>query len=179
MRTFVVLTHEQLRLEEAADELLADLPPDLEQPVYTEVQLNRHGPRLKVSVDRIAHLGSIHSESFRDELRFLASVSDLSPMERICFGLWADGWSQAEIALKMHRCQQYVCRLLHRALLRCYDSSPLSFSAFCRHSVYRPPARRRTAPLARLCDGCGEVFDGRASQGRYCSSKCAQTGERA
>jgi DNA-binding CsgD family transcriptional regulator len=178
MGPYVVLTREELLLEVAADSLLAAVPRDPDYPVYTERQLQRHGSRLRVPAERLARLATIHGTDFRDELRFLASVTDLTLTERACLRLWSDGWTQQEIASKLRASQQWVGKALRRALQQCYDSTPLSFRSFCHHTIYRPPSRRREPPLARRCAVCGEIFEGSRCNGWYCARIRAQAGER-
>lgn len=179
MPCFVVLTREQIELEQAADALLSGTEHDPEQPVYTERTLRRREPPLRVSVDRIAHLESIRGQSLRDELRFLAAVTPLTRVEKACFSEWVDGWSQREIAHRLRLPQQTVCRLLHSALTQCYDSTPLSFDAFCKRSIYRPPSHELRRFKRRVCKGCGEEFAARSRRGVFCSLECARAGGRA
>jgi hypothetical protein len=179
MPMYVVLTPDELRLEQEADELLARSEPSPDLPVYTERQLREKEPPRRVTVNQIADLPSIRSQSLRDEMRFLASVSELTPKEAVCLRLWMDGWSQSDIAVRLGASQQLICRLLRQALIQCYDSTPLAFSVFSHHTIYRRPSKAGERPQPRLCAGCGEVFEGTLRRGRYCSVECAKAGGRA
>ena len=178
MSVYVVLPREDDLLEQAADVLLAALPIDQDHPAYTERQLEHQGLTLRVPVEDIGEMEVAEPQSLRDELRFLASVTELSPAERWCFKLWADGWSQREIAEKLRASQTYVGQRLRSALLSCYDATPLSFRHFCRHSVYRPPSSSRSGSVLRVCERCGEEFSGRAGSGRFCGSFCRRAARR-
>jgi hypothetical protein len=177
MPAYVVLTREELLLELEADNMLAAAPPDPDRPVYTERQLQRHGTRVRIPADRLAQLTCVRGPNFRDELRFLASVTDLTAFDQVCLRLWADGWTQREIAQRLGLTQLPISRCLRAALRQCYDAAPLSFRNFCHHTIYRPPSRRREAPMARQCLGCGEVFEGRGYRGAHCGKWCAQASE--
>ncbi len=179
MPIIVVLTQEQLRLEQEADALLAAHPVNNECPAYTDRQMERRGAMLRIPVERIAELPALPSQSLRDELRFLASVTELTVAQRFCFKLWIDGWSQQEIAAKLRASQQHVARHLHHALVSCYDSTPLSFRHFCRKAIYRTPVKSRADSRARACYHCGEMYSGRIGNGRYCSPTCKQAARRA
>ena len=142
----ILLTHEQLAMEEAADRLLRSAPRDPACPVYTERQLSRHG-RVVLSLDEIVDRVTTPVQSLSDELRFLAAVTPMNPTSRTVLRLWTDGWTQAEIGEACGISQQRVSQRLRRALAACYDSTPISFRRFSHHTIYRPPrkgAARRT-----------------------------------
>lgn len=174
MTAFVVLTGEELELEEAADALIRGADHDADCPAYTERQLGRRGARLVVRAEALAELAAAPPQPLRDEIRFLAAASRLTAELRACLLLWVDGWSQQEIALRLRVTQQAVSDRLRRALTICYDAAPISFRLFSHHSVYRPPSRgRRDTPVAR-CARCGEEVAAGPGRGRYCGSQCRE-----
>jgi len=173
----VVLTPAQLALERAADALLRAAPPDPEYPAFTDRQLGRHG-RIVLSTAALAEMPVAPTQSIRDELRFLASVSGLDPDARRILGFWADGWAQTEISAACGVCQQRVSQVLRAALESCYDAVPLSFRAFSRHSIYRAPRRRREPCRMSICARCGEEYAIVAGAGRYCSTLCGEMAAR-
>jgi hypothetical protein len=174
MSLFIVLTPEEAALERAADALLRAQPPDPERPAYTERQFAQRG-RCLVSVEHLVQTVAAPPQPFREELRFLASVSRLDPDSRRYMRLWTDGWSQQEIAAALNVSQQYVSQRLHHALRLCYDVAPLSFRRFSHHTIYHPPEkRRRSRIMARRCARCGEEFPLGLGHGRYCSSLCRE-----
>jgi len=138
-------------LERAADALLCALPRDPDCPAYTEKQLARsERPYCVVSTEALAEvLIAPHTlQSVRDELLFLAAISPLTRLERLCLRGWVWGWTQREICINPPFChdvraQQAVSRALRAALIKCTGSLGLTFAQFSRHTVYRRPARRR------------------------------------
>src|SRR5687767_15111452 len=125
------LTDEQLALERVADRILETFPPDPDRPAYTERQLARHGNRMVVvSIYSLSESMVAEPQEFRDELRFLMSVTRLRPEQRRCLRLWVDGWNQWEIAEAYGVEQQTISYRIRRALRACYDSQPLSFRRF-------------------------------------------------
>ena len=174
------LTPEQLALEHVADRLLETFPADPERPAYTERQLARHGGRLVVlSIHALSEMIVAEPQEFRDELRFLMSVTRLRPEHRRCLRLWVDGWSQWEIADAYRVHQQTVSYRLRRALRACYDSMPLSFRRFSYHSVYRRPHKGRGLAMMRICAQCEEYFPLGLGSGRYCSLHCRESAHHA
>lgn len=161
-------------LEMAADYLLRKTPRDPERPAYTERQLARKWPRA-LCVDRIPCDASA-PQSLRDELRFLMSITHLDREDRRCLKLWADGWTQQEIADAYNVRQQVVSYRLHQALRACYNSAPVSFRRFSQHTIYRRRSRVRTTVGSRQCAECREVFLAILGFGRYCSEECQQAG---
>lgn len=178
MSVFVILSPEEIRLELAADALILAHPQDSSLPAYTERQLARRGRRM-IPVDSLAEMTAAPSQSLRDELRFLASVSRLSAELRGCLNLWIDGWTQQEIAQACAVSQQRVSQRLRAALRICYDAAPLSFRRFSYHTIYRPPRRIRKEMITRRCARCGEEFPLGNGAGRYCSTSCREAARRA
>lgn len=173
------LTPEQAAFEQVADRLLQTFPRDPERPAYSERQLARHGTRVsKVSFHRISEMLVAEPQEFRDELRFLMSVTRLRQEYRRCLQLWVDGWSQEEIAAAYGVHQQTVSYRLRRSLRACYDSAPLSFRRFSQHSIYRRPAKRRDSALLRVCAYCEEHFSLGIGLGRFCSVPCRERAAR-
>ena len=173
MPGYIYFTPDEAAIEQAADDLLTRAPRDPECPAYTERQLNRHGERYLVSLDWVSEAAiSEMPQSFRDELRFLASISRLKSEARRILRFWIDGWTQPEIAEALHISQQFVSKRLRRALKTCYDNAPVTFRQFSFHTIWQP--RRRTTSLNsyRTCLNCGFQFEPANGQGRYCSDAC-------
>lgn len=173
MAVYVILSPEQLALEEQADALLGGLIPDPDRPFYTEKRLLRR-ERYAIHVDALADVISSPSLSLQDEVHFLMSLSRLPRVQRLCLELWLDGWSQQDIAKTVNLCQQRISQLLACALRVCYSLRPLSFREFSRHAIYHAPAHRRQQ-LEGMCLFCGEAYPRGAGWGRYCSERCQET----
>src|SRR5437016_1964836 len=126
MTYFVPMTPDQAALETAADALLRTTCRDPERPAYTERQLMRKSPRM-IDIREMVRRAFTPSQTLRDEIRFLASVSHMNSEHRRCLKLWIDGWNQQEIAEACGITQQFISRRLRKALRACYDSAPISF----------------------------------------------------
>ena len=170
------LSDEQRALERVADRMLQTFPPDPNRPAYTERQLARHGNRLTIlSIYSLSERLVAEPQEFRDELRFLMSVTRLRPEQRRCLRLWVDGWSQWEIAEAYGVEQQTISYRIRRALRTCYDSTPLSFRRFSYHSIYRRPQKGRDNTILRKCAHCEDAYSLGVGIGRYCSQRCRET----
>ena len=170
------LSDEQLALERVADRLLETFPPDSDRPAYTERQLARHGNRIVlVSLYSLSEKIVAEPQEFRDELRFLMSVTRLQPEQRRCLRLWVDGWNQWEIAEAYGVPQTTISYRIRRALRACYDSAPLSFRRFSYHSVYRKPRKTHDYAILRRCIHCEDEYSLGIGLGRYCSLRCRET----
>ncbi len=167
-------------LEAASDSLLNAESRNSVYPAYTERQLSRHGEKFMLcSADTMAAMieDPRPSQTALDELKFLMSVTDLSRRERICLHAWILGWTQTELSghweiLARKVSQQSVSRWLRDALLKCYDSSGISFYIFSKHSLYRTPLKRREIARMRTCPYCHEHYAYGLSAGQYCSTSC-------
>lgn len=181
MPIFVILDAEQRSLEAAADALLRTVPPDCERPFYTERRLAQKELRMVhiAQVDGLADMERAPSQSFREEVRFLAAVSRLDDALRICLLLWVDGWRQQDIATALRISQQGVSRRLQAALRICYSALPLSFRHFSHRSLYRTPAHARQVGWTGSCAHCGEPFMSRGREARFCSSACRSDSKKA
>lgn len=173
MPGFIYLTPDEAAMEQAADDLIALAARDPERPAYSERQLARHGERLIISLDRVSEAAIAEMpQSFRDELRFLASISHLKSEARRVLRFWIDGWTQTEIAEAFQISQQFVSRRLRRALRICYENAPVTFRQFSFHTISQP-RRRSTRPMnSRVCLNCGYRFNPANEPGRYCSETC-------
>jgi hypothetical protein len=160
-------------LEEEADALIAALPADDQAPACAERLLLRRGRRAVAAEGLIENAEGV-SQSMREELRFLVSVTRISADERLSLGLWIDGWNQREIARTLNVCQQRVSQLLRAGIRRCYANLPLSFREFSRHTIYRPPSHSHRETRVRKCSYCGETYSVFYGCGRYCSSGCRE-----
>ena len=170
------LSDEQLAMERVADRMLETFPPDPDRPAYTERQLARHGKHLVVvSIYNLSERMVAEPQEFRDELRFLMSVTRLRPEQRRCLRLWVDGWNQWEIARAYGVPQQTISYRIRRALRACYDSAPLSFRRFSYHSIYRKPRNGREFSILRKCAHCEDAYSLGVGLGRYCSLRCRET----
>ena len=176
MKTRNVAHAKEQLLEERADKLIADSSSSGVYPATTELRLSRRGRH--APLDRLPfEIEDKVNPSVRDELVFLASVSVISRIDRICFRLWVDGCTQTEMAHKLNVCQQAIQRRLRRALLACYDNLPVSFREFSRHTIYRKPSGRGMGFVQRRCRRCEEPFPLGLGFGVYCSSACLQDGK--
>lgn len=162
-------------LEMAADYLLRKTGRDPERPAYTERQLARKWPRA-ICLERIPRDASA-PQSLRDELRFLMSITRMDQEDRRCLKLWADGWTQQEIAEAYNVRQQVVSYRLQKSLQACYSSAPVSFRKFSQHTIYRKRSRVRTTAGSRRCAECRETFLAILGIGRYCCEECRKAGE--
>lgn len=141
MTGFMALTRKERALERAADMIITSLPRDPERPAYTERQLARRGRRqIPAGVRTVLHAQGT-AQPFQDELRFLATLSRLGPETRRCLSLWADGWTQREIAQALGLSQQRISQRLRQALRLCREHSSLSFRRFSHHTLHRPSRR--------------------------------------
>lgn len=143
----------------------------------SERQLSRTN-HLLLPLDKLAILPSAPTQSFRDELRFLLSVSRMDRPSRLCARLWIDGYTQTEISRALGTSQQSISNRLQTALRNCYDMSPVSFRLFSRRSIYRPPRRGRSTWPERRCLRCGEMFPLRNGLGVFCSQQCRELSRR-
>ena len=170
------LTPRQRALEHVADCLIETFPTDPKQPAYTEIQLARRGRRAAVvSIHGLSEMMLAEPQEFRDELRFLMSVTFLRPEYRRCLQLWVNGWTQPEIAAAYRVTQQTVSFRIRKALRSCYDSMPLSFRRFSHHTIYRRPQIARESSIIRVCAHCEDHFLLGIGFGRYCSLRCRET----
>ncbi|HSV74254.1 MAG TPA: sigma factor-like helix-turn-helix DNA-binding protein [Chthonomonadales bacterium] len=162
-------SEDEARLEREADALLAGAVAGRARNWRTERQFARAGgPALRPSPEALERARAPLCQTDRDEMLFLLSVTPLPRLHRLCARLWADRWTQREIAAVVGCSQQRVSQVLRQALAACLDSLPVSFESFSRHSVYRPPLR--VPPRERRCTRCGEAFDARTTRGRLCWS---------
>jgi hypothetical protein len=169
------LTARQVALERVADRLLETFPDDPERPAYSERRLARRGSGWMRSINSLAVEVVAEPQEFRDELRFLMSVTRLRPEIRRCLRLWVDGWSQYEIAEAYRVAQQTISYRLRTGLRACYESVPLSFRRYSYHSIYRRPHKGPELGLVRICVHCEEVYLMGLGAGRYCSERCRNT----
>jgi hypothetical protein len=163
-------------LEMAADHLLRTTPHDPERPTYTEQQLSQRWRRM-LNIGALVDGKGCPSQTLRDEMRFLMSVTRMDPEYRRCLRLWVDGWTQEEIAHAYHVSQQVVSYRLKRALRSCYAAAPISFRRFSQHTIYRK-RRTRTSVGARRCAHCGEEFLIALGCGTLCSPACQERRQR-
>jgi hypothetical protein len=171
MPVYVRLDAEEMQLEFESNRLLGAENLGKRGACLTERQLLRANPFL-VSLEGLCGLQAAPTQSFRDEMKFLLSVSRMRRADRLCAGLWADGHNQSEIASALGVSQQTVSRRLRMALGRCYDMTPISFRQFSRRSIYRAPRRRDPSLRERCCVRCGEAFPYRNGVGAFCSQRC-------
>lgn len=172
-------------LEREADRLLRQLPRDPQCPTYTEAQLRRYRQTHHVMrLDSLAESmeATRPSQSFLDELHFLAAITPLNRRERICLRGWLHGWTQREIGQIWWRAldrtsQQTVSRLLRSALRKLLSARGLTFDQFSRRTIYRRPARPRNWRSV-VCPFCSEVFAYGLGDGRYCSTACREQSTR-
>jgi len=157
------------QLEQEADALLERAGDGRGRDWRTERQLARAGETsLRLGSEALEALCAAPCRTDREEIRFLLAVTPLPRMDRLCARLWADRWTQREIAEALGCSQQRVSQVLRRALAACLESLPVSFEQFSRRSIYRPPSR--VTPRERRCARCGEAFDARTTRGRLCWS---------
>lgn len=139
---------DEVDLERQADILLDSVPFDSACPTYAEWEMarkrrGRGEEHCLFSVNDVNEefiIATRPPQSFREELVFLASLTQLSLRERICLHGWVEGWTQREMASEIGiRSQQMISRYVRSALWKCYEVSELSFAAFSRHTVYRRP----------------------------------------
>ena len=174
------LWEQELALERQVDALLRSLPPDPDYPAFTEEQLLRHGKGYCVADTNCwveAMIPGGPSQTFLEELTFVASLTHLTRRERICLRGWMLGWTQKEMSDLWNSVvgsQQEVSRILHTAVLKCFEVSELSFAHFSRHTIYRRPLRRNQGVPTRLCLYCHETFVRDLGCGRFCSISCRE-----
>lgn len=175
MKTSHSSLNEQRTLEQLADRLIEAFPPDPQRPVYTEIQLARKAGRNHRTYSAgLSEMQVAEPQEFCDELRFLISVTKLSPELRRSLQLWIEGWNQLEIARAFGVSQQTVSHRIRLALSICHDAAPLCFRRFSYHTIYRRPYRRRDI-LLRRCSHCDDVYMLGLGVGRYCSQLCQET----
>ena len=169
VRASIESLHER-DLEEVADRLLGEAPRDAERPAYTERRLARR-MRLAAPVESLVTTTTAPpARSWRDELAFLLTVSNVDQDSRRYLRFWIDGWSQLEIAEAFGTSQQRVSQRIRYALEACYDASLISFERFSHHTVYRPPRHGDRLAGMRRCVRCGAVVEGPGKRGRWCAA---------
>jgi len=173
------LEEEEAR-EQFADRLLMALPRDPECQFYTEQQLIRRGQtRCVASTELLVEILAVKTvQAAADELLFLASMTPLEPLERVCLCGWIAGWTQQELCLRFREAgiqrQQQISLLLRRAWRKCCGEGAPTFAQFSRHAIYRRPSRRRDADRRVRCVRCQGDFVRGLGSGRYCSSYCQE-----
>lgn len=172
-------------LEGVSDALLKEAGFDPDCPTYTETQMARRWlDHFAASADTLEEMLSAPQppQTFLDELRFLMAVTPLSRSQRLCLCGWLQGWTQAELRTRWREVappkQQYISRMLRRALCLCYEARGLSFAQFSRHSVYRRPARRQEKWRTLICRACGEPYVAGLGAGCFCSTHCREAAQR-
>ena len=178
MAVYVTLSGADWNTELMADRILS---PWLKKggQFCSERNLSRRGKNMvPIPVDYLVQMEAAPSQSFREELRFLISVTRQAPKVTSCLLLWVDGYTQSEIALRLLVTQQCVSARLRQGLIKCYDSSPITFRAFSRHTIYRRPTRGRYKFPQRWCLYCREPFPSPSGFGRYCGEKCSCSASR-
>lgn len=178
------LTKEE-KLEAEADALLRLFPPNPEYPAYTEAHLLRKqigmgATRCYLSLDSIneefasEHPGLPHT----DDLLSLASLTRLSPIERICIRAWVYGWTFCEIAENLDiGSRKKITTITRGALEKCLDMYDISFTRFCWKPLYHRP-RRNPGAFLRRCRRCDEVYNAGLGIGSYCSTICKEAARR-
>ncbi len=166
--------------EEMADAMLRKVPASPDYPAYTEARLRvqsvRHWSSLTEALEEL--LERRPSQSLLDEVRFLASMTTLTRLERACLRGWMLGWTQQETgthwAAVLGGPEQWrVSRALRSALHKCHDALNLGFAAFSRHAIYRRPGSRNRPTWRRVfCPRCREEFPWGLGIGPYCSQGC-------
>ena len=176
-------THD-LEAEAAADQLLSWLPDDPDCPFMSEFQLMRHRRegRIRSFEGMEESIAGETGQDALDELRFLIAVTPLSARERACLRGWVLGCSQQETQRlwwnKIPPCsQQAISKALMRGLLKCFTGCELTFRQFCKHTVYRRPARRERQRM-RVCPHCAEEFCYGLGAGRFCCTACGEAATR-
>lgn len=114
-------------------------------------------PRKWVTMEALEGMLESAPPQWRDEVKFLMTVTRLQPRERLVLNLWTEGWGQCETSRLLQRSQQWVSWTLRRALTLCLAMEPVSFSAMCRKPVYRRPQRVFSDPHPRFCVFCGST----------------------
>ena len=174
---------EQETLEREADALLRAIPADPECPTYTEEQLlrpDRGGRFGRTSVQFEMMEEAIPApratQSWKEELEFLASIAHLTLHERSCLQSWMLGLTQDEIGDRMGlRHQQTVSLTLRSAARKCYEEGlGVSFSQFSTHPAYRKPIHRKGFSGGRVCRNCEEPFAHFFGSGVCCSTGCRE-----
>lgn len=135
--------------EKEANVLLSQTPRDPEYPAYSEREMARKRWRHYITLDpawMASWVDARPPQGLTDEIWFLAALSDLTHKERLCLRLWLDGWTRQEIFQVFGRtlearAQKNIYYTVRKALLKCYDTRTVSFSAFSHHTLYRRPAR--------------------------------------
>ena len=173
MGMFVMMSKDQLGLEEESDATLRSKNSESEYPYTTECNLSRRG-LVRVSLNSILEWRVAPSQNYCDELKFLISVSNLPRFLRPCLRLWAEGYSQSEIALITQTPQQTISNRLRKGLQICYDNTPVSFRRFSEHTIYRSPSHAPISSHRANCVRCGTTFVISIGIGRYCSVECKQ-----
>ncbi len=166
--------------EEQADVLLRMAAASPDYPAYTEARLRvqsvRHWSALTETLEEVLERGP--SVAALDEIRFLASMTALSRLERVCLRGWILGLTQQETGVTWAEAlggpeQWRVSRALRSALHKCYEVHDLGFAAFCRHAIYRRPGSRNRPTWKRCyCPRCREEFPWGLGAGPYCSQGC-------
>ncbi len=147
---------------------------------YTETQLvrkvsGRVTTRLEITTGSVADWRP--AETTVNAIRFLMSVSCLSARERFFLRAWMLGWTQQESAARWkdtygNEGGAVISGVLKRALLKCSDSMPITFTLYSRHTIYRKPARRIDGVQLSTCLHCGEPYPRGTGFGRYCCVAC-------
>ncbi len=173
MGPYVILSEEDWATEFRADAILAQWKIKGERSFSTERCMSRRGGSLiRLSVDYLLEVEAAPGQSFREELRFLISISHLSAVVKSCLKLWVDGYTQTEIANQLMVSQQTVSTRLKQGLNICYDLAPISFRAYCKRSIYYKPTKAPERITHRMCVYCHTLYQATPGRGRYCSGKC-------
>ncbi len=165
------------KLEAGADILLRSVEADAQYPAYTELQMARHGEGKRIVLDDAFLEDFTAAQGGKDlleEIYFIAPFASLTFAERIVLMAAVAGDTQEQSGRRFvpALAQQQVSRLLRSALNKCYDAWDWSFEKFCRHTVYRRPARRRHTERGGICLRCRDWFPYACGAGRYCSERC-------
>ena len=170
--------------ESIANRILADAERKqsaaaCEGRAYSEAQLKRKDSRCVIRLDEIADnvLSIRPPQTWIDELKFLASVSDLTQRERFFLRGWMLGWTQEESRIRWMEAAGYdgrqtVSRVLKAALYRCCSNSEIAFRVMTRHPLYRRPRRGIRLSPTLTCRYCREPYIIGYGDGIFCSTGC-------
>ncbi len=163
-------THRQMPLP--ADACMA---PDT-NPCQEMDRIDRRLHRSDRQDTRLAMVGAIMPDrtlqGASEAFAFLLELADLPDRRRAVIDLWMQGHSLAETARALGITPQAAQRHVQEAVRALYDLAPLSFAAFSRRPVYRPPHKPAGAIESRVCRRCGYLFRAGQGDGPYCGADC-------